>query len=60
MRNKKNIGFVTYCSDKDYSSNYSGFKLGSGKSNAPFSISVVSKYFVDGYYPGDVRVYFCL
>ncbi len=51
---QKNIGFVTYCSDKDYSSNYSGFKL-SGNQTAPFSISVVSKYFVDGYYPSDVR-----
>lgn len=51
---QKNIGFVTYCSDKDYSSNYSGFKL-SGNQSAPFSISVVSKYFVDGYYPSDVR-----
>ena len=50
---QKNIGFVTYCSDKDYSSNYSGFKL-SGNQTAPFSISVVSKYFVDGYYPSDV------
>lgn len=51
---QKNIGFVTYCSDKDYSSNYSGFKL-SGNQTAPFSISVVLKYFVDGYYPSDVR-----
>lgn len=51
---QKNIGFVTYCSDKDYSSNYSGFKL-SGNQSAPFSISVVSKYLVDGYYPSDVR-----
>ena len=50
---QKNIGYVTYCSDKDYSSNYSGFKL-SGNQTAPFSISVVSKYFVDGYYPSDV------
>lgn len=51
---QKNIGFVTYCSDKDYSSNNSGFKL-YGKQSEPFSINVVNKYFVDGFQASDVR-----
>ena len=37
---KKNIGLVSYCSDRDLDSNYSGFKLASNESK-PFSI----KYF---------------
>lgn len=43
--NKKlNIGFLTYCSNKDYDTNYSGFQLG-GKESAPFVITAYSKYF---------------
>lgn len=52
--NQKNIGFVTYCTDRDLSSNYSGYKL-SGNSSAPFSINVVSKYFVNGKSTSDVK-----
>ena len=43
---QKNIGFLTYCSDKDVSSDYAGFKLKGGES-APFAINVTKKYFAD-------------
>lgn len=52
--NKKNIGFLTYCTDKDLDSNYSGYKL-SGNSSTSFSISVVPKYFIDGKSAKDVK-----
>lgn len=45
--NMKNIGFLTYCSDKDLDSVYSGFKLSGGQSS-PFEIMVSRKYFGDG------------
>lgn len=51
---QKNIGFLTYCTNKDLDSNYSDFEL-AGNSSAPFSISVVSKYFVDGKTSKDVK-----
>ena len=51
---EKNIGFLTYCSDKDISSNYSGFKLAGNQASA-FSINVNSKYFVEGKNPSNVR-----
>ncbi|MBQ9018907.1 MAG: hypothetical protein IJ097_01170 [Bacilli bacterium] len=51
---QKNIGFLTYCSDKDLSSNYSGFKI-SGEASAPFSINVARKYFIDGKSAKDVK-----
>ena len=51
---QKNIGYITYCSDKDFSSNYSGFKL-LGNQSAPFSISVVKKYFADGFNASNVK-----
>ena len=51
---KKNIGFVAYCTDKDLDSNYADFEL-AGKSSAPFSIRVVSKYFVSGKSSKDVK-----
>lgn len=52
--NKKNIGIVTYCSNKDVSSNYAGFQL-AGNQASTFTINVVStKYFVDGKKPSDV------
>ena len=51
---KKNIGFVAYCTDKDLDSNYADFEL-AGKSSAPFSIRVVSKYFVSGKNSKDVK-----
>ena len=52
--NQKNIGYVTYCTDRDLDSNYSGYKL-NGNSSAPFSLKVVSKYFVDGKNSKDVK-----
>ena len=52
--NKKNIGLVAYCTDKDFSSDYSGFKL-SKEEELPFSINVTSKYFVDGKSIKDVQ-----
>ena len=52
---QKNIGIVTYCSNKDYGSNYEGFKL-NGNQAAPFSIKISNnKYFVKGKGPGDVK-----
>jgi hypothetical protein len=51
---QRNIGFLTYCTDKDYDSNYSYKKL-SGESSIPFSINVISKYFVDGKGASDVK-----
>ena len=50
---KKNIGFLTYCSAKDISSNYAGFKL-SGNQSHDFSILVTPKYFVNGKSTKDV------
>ena len=43
-QDKTNVGFLTYCTDRDFSSQYSGFKLSSGQT-APFSIEVTSRYF---------------
>ena len=43
---QKNIGFLTYCSDKDVSSDYAGFKLRGGESS-PFAISVTKRYFAN-------------
>ena len=52
--NQRNIGMVAYCTDKDLDSNYSDFEL-SGEGSAPFSINVVSKYFVEGKTTKDVK-----
>lgn len=52
-KNKINIGYLTYCSDKDFSSNYSAFKLKGGESSA-FAISVSSTYFDKGKSAKDV------
>lgn len=51
---KKNIGLVSYCSDRDLDSNYSGFKLASNEAK-PFSIKVSSKYFIDTKTASDVK-----
>ena len=51
---QRNIGFLTYCSDKDLDSNYADYEL-KGNSSAPFSIRVVSKYFIDGKSTKDVK-----
>ena len=41
---KKNIGFITYCGEKDYGSDNTMFYI-SGKDAKPFSINVTSRYF---------------
>ena len=50
---KKNIGFLTYCTSKDIVSSYSGFKIEGNKSE-PFSIEVTSRYFISGRSSKDV------
>ena len=45
--NKKNIGFLSYCSDKDMKSDNSGFKIDGGTAKA-FQIIIDSNYFVTG------------
>lgn len=52
--NEKNIGFITYCSDKDLDSDYSGYKLLGNGSNA-FSIKIANKYFVEGKSISDIK-----
>lgn len=52
--NKKNIGYLTYCTDKDVSSNYAGFKLRANQASS-FTISVTKRYFVEGKTPSDVK-----
>ena len=52
-KDKKNIGYLTYCTDKDYSTSYSYYKL-KGDQSIPFKITVSSKYFVEGYSAKDV------
>ena len=51
--NRQNIGFLTYCTDKDVSSDYNGYKLAGGEA-APFSINVTTRYFIEGKKPTDV------
>ena len=51
---KKNIGFLTYCTDKDVSSDNAGFKFKANQA-VPFTISVTKRYFVEGKLPKDVR-----
>lgn len=51
---QKNIGFISYCTNKDYGSNYEGFKL-NGNQSTPFSIKLVQKYFVDNKGSQDVK-----
>ena len=46
-QNHKNIGFLSYCSDKDMKSDYSGFKL-LGEKSESFQIIINSNYFVSG------------
>lgn len=53
--NQKNIGIVTYCTNKDYGNTYEGFKL-NGNQAVPFSIKVTpKKYFVEKKEPKDVK-----
>ncbi len=52
-KDKINIGFLAYCSDKDFDSSYSTFKL-KGEESTDFSISFSSKYYEKGKSSGDV------
>ena len=46
--NKKNVGYLTYCSDKDYSNEANrGFKL-SGGEGKPYVIDITPKFFAEG------------
>lgn len=55
--NKKNIGFVTYCSEYDYSNSvYSQKKLKSSEVT-DLKIKMLDKYFVDGYSSKDIAYY---
>ena len=55
--NKQNIGFVTYCSEKDYSSSpYSQMVL-NGNTAVGLEIKIVDKYFVEGYSSKDIAFY---
>lgn len=51
-KNKKNIGLISYCSDKDVGEK-SGFKI-SGGGEVDYSLLVNSNYIVDGKSPEDV------
>lgn len=55
-KDKKNIGYITYCSEKDYSSNYANFEL-KGKSTTAFSIDVENRYFVEKKKAKDISYY---
>ena len=52
--NKNNIGFLTYCSDKDVSSNFAGFKIQANQ-KISFNIIVTSRYFAENKIPADVK-----
>lgn len=52
-KSKKNIGFITYCSTKDISSDYSQMKI-KANASSPFSITISDTYFVDGYSASDI------
>lgn len=54
--NKKNIGYVTYCTDKDYESDYAQLKLSSLETTG-LTINVVSKYFIDEKGHNDVKYF---
>lgn len=41
---QKNIGYLTYCTDRDWDSDYNKLKL-EGNQSIPFSIKVTSRYF---------------
>ena len=54
---KKNIGFLTYCSEYDYNNSvYSQKKLKSSE-GTDFIIKINDKYFVDGYSSKDIGYY---
>ena len=54
--NKVNIGFVSYCTDKDVESDYSNAKLNSNQTKH-LAIKVNTKYFAEGKTSADVAFY---
>ena len=54
--NKKNIGYLTYCSEKDYESDYSQFELKSNSESALY-INVSNKYLVENKSSSDIAYY---
>lgn len=55
-KNKVNIGFLTYCSENDISSDYSKFMLKPHESTS-FSINITKKYFVSDKSLSDLSYY---
>lgn len=55
----KNIGFVTYCSNSDYDSDYSQFTL-KPKEGSVFNIILLDKYYVEGKSFKDIAYYVVL
>ena len=43
-KNKKNIGYLTYCSEKDFESDYANFKIGARETHV-FAINLTNMYF---------------
>ncbi len=46
-KDKKNIGFITYCSKKDYESSFANYEIASNQELA-FNINISERYFVEG------------
>lgn len=55
-KNKKNIGFATYCSEKDLDGEFSQFKI-KAKESVPFNIKVSNKYFIEEKSSKDIAYY---
>ena len=55
-KDKENIGFVTYCSEKDLDSEYAQYNL-KPKQSTSFYINISKKYFVDGKSISDISYY---
>lgn len=54
--NKTNIGYLTYCTEKDLSSNYTDFQLSPNATSA-FSINVTEKYLIEGKNINDIQYF---
>ena len=55
-KDKENIGFVTYCSEKDLDSEYAQYNL-KPKQSTSFYINISKKYFVEGKSISDISYY---
>lgn len=53
---KKNIGFLTYCTEKDLDSSYAQVEL-KGNESTGFEIKVLDRYFVEGYSSKNIAYY---